>query len=181
METSGPPPGTLLPHPAHPPQAVRSVIARVIGHDTGWLSLRWRVEGTAALVLPAFAGAARADRLWEATCFELFAGAPDGDAYTEFNFSPSERWAAYDFTGYRAGMADRSLARAPVITPRLGGDVLICDVALPLAALPEAPDGLSAGLTAVLVETGARSFWASQHPWPQPDFHHPACRTVTLG
>jgi hypothetical protein len=47
------------------------------------------------------------------TCFELFL-AEDSEAaqgaYAEFNLSPSERWAAYDFDGYRVGMAARRRA-----------------------------------------------------------------------
>jgi hypothetical protein len=95
-------------------------------------------------------------------------------AYTEFNFSPSERWAAYDFIGYRAGMTERAVPRAPVITPRRGGDVLFCDVAIPTAALPPPP--WRYGLTAVLEETGGvKSYWALAHPSEKPDFHHPSC------
>ena len=95
-------------------------------------------------------------------------------AYSEFNFAPSERWAAYDFTGYRTGMAERAMARAPVITPRRGGDVLFCDVAIASATLPPLP--WRYGLTAVLEEAGGvKSYWALAHPAEKPDFHDPAC------
>lgn len=95
-------------------------------------------------------------------------------AYSEFNFAPSERWAAYDFTGYRTGMAERAMARAPVITPRRGGDVLFCDVAIASATLPPLP--WRHGLTAVLEEAGGvKSYWALAHPAEKPDFHDPAC------
>ncbi|KUR79200.1 DOMON-like domain-containing protein [Novosphingobium sp. Fuku2-ISO-50] len=99
--------------------------------------------------------------------------------YTEFNFSPSERWAAYDFNGYRTGMAERAVPRPPVITPRRGGDVLFCDVAIPVVALPPLP--WRYGLTAVIEEAGGvKSFWAAVHAQDVPDFHDPACLSATL-
>ncbi len=101
------------------------------------------------------------------------------DAYTEFNFAPSERWAAYDFTGYRAGMTERPIARAPVITPRRGADVLFCDVAIPTAVLPPLP--WRYGFTAVLEEAGGvKSYWAMAHARDRPDFHDPACHAALL-
>ena len=198
----------LIAHPAHPPTGVRKVTARVLSYDANWCVLRWKVEGAAGVIMPAFAGAARADGLWQTTCFELFvrrlitpvsaassttlsprgegvgpgagAGVGVGAAtYSEFNFSPSERWAAYDFAGYRAGMTDRAMDRAPVITPRRGGDVLFCDVAIPAAQLP--PQPWRYALTAVIEEAdGVKSFWAPAHGGPQPDFHDPACLTATF-
>lgn len=162
----------LIAHPDHAPTAVTAVSARIIGHDAHWLSLRWRVEGTRDLVVPPFAGKGRRDELWRTTCFELFVAV--GDAYAEFNFAPSERWAAYDFTAYREDMSERPMPRDPVITPRRGRDVLILDVALPVADLAPLPARYA--LTAVIEEVGGvRSFWAMQHPAGAPDFHDRAC------
>ena len=53
---------------------------------------------------------ARTDELWRSTCFELFLRFDDDERYVEFNFSPSTRWAAYAFDGYREGMAELPLA-----------------------------------------------------------------------
>ena len=153
--------------------------ARIGADADGWLTLRWRVDGGAALVLPPFAGAARADGLWRLTCFELFVRRPGESAYIELNLSPSERWAAYDFTGRREGMAERPMTRAPIITPRRGGDVLLLDAALRLADLPRLP--WQFGLTAVLEEEGGvKSFWALEHVGAAPDFHDPACFAARL-
>jgi hypothetical protein len=174
----------LIPHPVHAPARVRQVTARVVSHDANWCVLRWKVEGAADLLVPPFAGRMRADGLWQTTCFELFLKTPSHETpsqqggatgtYTEFNFSPSERWAAYDFSGYRTGMTERPVPRAPVITPRRGGDVLFCDVAIPKDALPPVP--WRYGLTAVLEEGGGvKSYWAIAHPSERPDFHDPAC------
>ncbi len=169
----------LLAHPAHPPLAVTSVQARVLALDARWLTLRWRVEGTAKLVTPPFAGKGRADGLWQTTCFELFARPDCGVGYAEFNLSPSQAWAAYDFSGYRAGMAQRAMPRDPVCTPRRGTSLLIFDAAIPAASLPPLPGRF--GLTAVIEEEGGhKSYWAMAHGRERPDFHDEACFAARL-
>lgn len=169
----------LSSHPLHPPLKVLSVEARVLSFDLHWMTLRWRVEGAQAVVVPPFAGKGRADGLWQTTCFELFVKPEGGEAYAEFNFSPSQRWAAYDFSGYREGMAERAMPRDPVCTPRRGQSVLIFDVAVPAAALPSLPAAY--GLTAVIEEEGGhKSFWAMAHREDRPDFHHESCFAALL-
>lgn len=121
----------LICHPAHPAKTVTRLAARISMLNANWLTLRWKVEGAGKIVLPPFAGQARTDGLWQTTCFELFVKVPGGAGYAEFNLSPSERWAAYDFAGYREGMAERFVPRAPVCTPRRGGSALIFDAAIP--------------------------------------------------
>ena len=159
--------------------SVSRVAARILSLDANWLTLRWKVEGADRVVLPPFAGRARTDGLWQATCFELFVKAPDAAGYAEFNLSPSERWAAYDFAGYRTGMAERPSPRAPVCMPRRGGSALIFDAAIPAGALPPLP--WVYGLTAVIEETGGhKSYWAIAHPQEKPDFHDPACFAARL-
>lgn len=153
--------------------------ARIVGIDDHWLTLRWRIEGANQLMVPPLAGKGRADGLWRTTCFELFVRAPGAAAYSEFNLSPSERWAAYDFAGYRDGMAERPVPRDPVCTLRKGQDLAIFDAAIPLSALPDLPWDYS--LTAVIEEEGERiSYWAIAHPPGKPDFHHPTCFAATL-
>ena len=169
----------LVPHPACPPLAVSSVQARILALDAHWLTLRWRVEGAGQLVIPPFAGKGRADGLWQTTCFELFVKPDGGDAYTEVNLSPSQAWAAYDFSGYREGMADRQSLRDPVCTPRRGQSLLIFDAAIPAAALPPLP--WTYGLTAVIEEEGGhKSYWAIAHGADCPDFHGEACFAARL-
>lgn len=169
----------LICHPDHPPTHVGGVSARIIGLGRHWLRLRWVIEGAGALVVPPFAGKGRADGLWQATCFELFVSHGQGGAYAEFNLSPSERWAAYDFTGYREGMANRPVPRDPVCTLRRGQarggqGMAIFDADIPLAALPPLP--WDAGLCAVIEEEGGvKSYWALRHPAGRADFHHPDC------
>lgn len=167
----------LIPHPSHLPLAVTAVEARIGDAGHGWLHLRWRVEGSARLIMPPLAGKGRAEGLWQATCFELFLRQPNLPAYTEFNFSPSEQWAAYQFSARREGAAPLPLPRAPVITPRRGGNVLIFDAELSAAGLPQGPWEI--GLCAVLEEEGGQlSYWALHHASDRPDFHDPDCFTA---
>lgn len=178
----------LLPHPANPPLAVSAVEAAIIGLDAHWLKVRWRVEGASRVLIPPFAGKGRTDGLWQETCFELFLGNPGEPAYVELNLSPSERWAAYDFAAYRAGMEDRALPREPDGTIRLGGNMLIFDAAIPAAALPSLPWRI--GIAAVIAELpegdddpdapAVKSYWALRHAPGVPDFHSPACFAASL-
>jgi hypothetical protein len=169
----------LSHHPANPPQNVETVTARIIGSDANWLRLRWRIEGAQELVVPPFAGRGRADALWQSTCFELFLMPDSGPAYCEFNLSPSERWAAYDFAAYRDRTADRPLERAPQGTMRVGTAFAIFDAAIPLSALPQTESRMN--IAAVIEEQGGvKSYWALTHPREKPDFHDPACFLATL-
>jgi hypothetical protein len=169
----------LIAHPAHPPLTVTSVEARIIGLDGEWLRLRWRVEGAQALTIPAFAGKGRADELWQTTCFELFLMPDGGPAYCEFNLSPSERWAAYDFASYRQGMAERPATREPQTMIRQGSSFAIFDAALPIDALPT--EECRMNLAAVIEEEGGvKSYWALAHAPDNPDFHDAACFAATL-
>ena len=155
------------------------VEARIIGADASWLRVRWRIEGAQALLVPPFAGKGRADGLWQTTCFELFLKPRGGDAYLELNLSPSERWNAYDFDGYRDGMRERPFPHEPECTMRQGSTFAIFDAALPLGGLPQGD--CAVGLCAVIEEAGgALSYWALAHPEGKPDFHAPACFAVAL-
>ena len=169
----------LSSHPAHPPLAVSQVEARIIGRDENWLRVRWRVEGSQQLVVPPFAGKGRTDDLWQTTCFELYLKPLGGEAYCELNLSPSERWNAYDFDGYRAGMRERPFPHEPECTIRQGSTFAIFDAAIPVAGLPD--QDCAMGLSAILEEQGGTiSYWALAHPESKPDFHAPACFAVAL-
>jgi len=169
----------LLPHPDHPPLGITSVEARVIGRDENWLRVRWRVEGTQQLVVPPFAGKGRTDDLWQTTCFELYLKPVGGEAYCELNLSPSERWNAYDFEGYRMGMCERPFPHEPECTIRQGSTFAIFDAAIPVAGLPK--EDCAMGLSAILEEQGGvKSYWALTHGEGKPDFHAPACFALTL-
>jgi hypothetical protein len=169
----------LVPHPSHPPAQVSAIEARVIGHDANWLRLRWRIEGSRQLVVPAFAGRGRADELWKTTCFEAYIQPRGGEAYVELNLSPSERWNAYDFDRYREGMRERPEPREPECTLRQGSTFAIFDAAVPASGVPKGDCAL--GLSAVIEEQGGVvSYWALAHAGDKPDFHAAACFTATL-
>jgi hypothetical protein len=168
---------SLKPHSSsgQPPFAVRVRAARVGASE---LALVYRVLGPIARLRTADPLApARVDGLWKTTCFELFI-AGDGDAYREYNFSPSTAWAAYAFDAYRAGGRDAPTP-PPIIRTRREEDALTVDVTL---ALPEpAASPLALGLTAVLEDAdGGKSYWALAHADVKPDFHRRETFLLTL-
>jgi len=165
----------LKPHPDTPPRAVTRVTATII-RDAGGISLNYHVAPGAVLALPEEAEPARAHGLWKTTCFELFARNAAGE-YLEFNLSPSLRWAAYRFSGYREAMAAWP-CDAPEIRVMRAADN--CALEADLRDVPPQFDRI--GLSAVIEETdGTKSYWALAHP-PEgpPDFHHPACFALHL-
>jgi hypothetical protein len=173
---------SLIPHPDFPSVAVDAIRVAVV-RDGGALDLTFTLVGDPQGVSwPPFGEHGRADELWKTTCFEAFVQ-PDGmSAYTELNFAPSGRWAAYSFTGYREGMSD--------FEPELGevaGGMLAKGGALPRSSwqfwtfdvLGEQPWRL--GLSAVIEATdGTKSYWALAHPPGKPDFHNADCFTARL-
>lgn len=151
----------------------------MVALDPQLLRVRWRIEGASALLVPSYSGRGRQDELWRTTCFELFLKPEGGGSYVELNLSPSGRWAAYDFSGYREGMVDRPASREPETGLREGSTFAIFDAAIPRDVLPVLPAAL--GMTAVLEEEGGvLSYWALKHPDAKPDFHDPACFAATL-
>jgi hypothetical protein len=120
--------------------------------------------------LPSPSSPARADELWRHTCFEAFLRAPDG-SYLEFNFAPSTQWAAYRFSGYRAGMALEPIAAPKIWTKREPARFEL-QVELDAGFLALASPWRLA-LAAVIEEIGgAKSYWALAHAPGKPDFHH---------
>lgn len=165
---------SLAAHPDHPPLAVRGVVVDVTGSPGGVL-LDYRVIGSEKVVWPDQTFAERTDGLWRTTCFELFLRFDDDERYVEFNFSPSTRWAAYAFDGYREGMVRLPRDGDPFIERRENGIEADCD----LGGLPHGE--LSMALSAVIEEEGGvKSYWTLAHAPGAPDFHHPACFTARL-
>ena len=124
------------------------------------------------------ANRARADELWQTTCFEAFLEPRAATAYREFNFSPSGDWAAYDFDGYREGMAERRGRAPPYIRMEdnftwwtLGATIAV-DAGKRLATRPVRGDR-GAGRDQVLL--GARPSRRTS-----PISTHPACFAAQL-
>ena len=117
----------------------------------------------------------RKDGLWEHTCFEVFVKG-SGDAYYEFNFSPSRRWAAYRFDAYRQAMAQLKLSSPPAVHVESLPGSLTLEAVVDLKGLDHADPGSQKrlGLAAVIEQrSGSLSYWALHHPPGKADFHHP--------
>jgi hypothetical protein len=116
---------------------------------------------------------AKADGLWQHTCFEAFISVKGELAYRELNFSPSGEWAVYHFRGYRDRLPFAEEEAAPEILMRRVENGLVLDVS---ARLPPrlTLQPLQLGLSAVIEDDcGKLSYWALKHPSGKPDFHHP--------
>ena len=124
--------------------------------------------------------AVRTDDLWRTTCCELFLRVPGGDAYCEFNFSPSSQWAAYRFAQLRNGMALYELPRAPEIHLDASESHFALEAMLTLPP-SLAENHLLAAIAAVIeASDGTKSYWGLAHPPGDPDFHHPDCFALDL-
>jgi hypothetical protein len=128
-------------------------------------------------VIPPIAEPWRADELWRTTCFEAFVAPAGGDSYREWNFAPRGNWAAYDFTGYREGMAKADVRSPPYI--RMEDNFTWWTVGATIAVA--ADQNWDLALSAVLEEKdGTKSYWALAHPPEKPDFHSRDCFIATL-
>jgi hypothetical protein len=173
----------LVPHPATPCAEV-SALAVVIERPTAaLLTLQYRLEGDLEkLRIPEPRSPVRTDGLWQHTCFEAFIGLAGGKAYWEYNFSPSGAWAAYQFSGYREGMAPLLKGAAPVISARAERDLLTVSVATDLSWISRATAAELVLGAAAVIETQARalSYWALKHAAEKPDFHRAESFVVPL-
>jgi hypothetical protein len=163
----------LRPHPAAATTSADKVSVEVERTEASW-TLDFVATGR-DILWPQAALCERADELWRTTCFELFVRSVGSDAYVEFNFSPSTRWAAYAFDSYRAGMRDLTLAVPPRIERTDSG----IRVNLAASALPPSPSRVS--VSAAIEHTdGNISYWALAHPAEKPDFHDAACFVIEV-
>jgi hypothetical protein len=191
-------PHTLVPFQPPARDLVRAFTVRLDRSADGLLQFHYRLDADIARMrVPAVRERRQVDELWKHTCFEAFvalagsaseqvsrappadAGLPTG-AYRELNFAPSTEWAAYAFTGYRAGMTPVAMT-APQIrvesTPRSLELIAPVDIRTLFAA--NAADAvhpkLKIAIAAVLEDdAGGITYWALQHAPARPDFHHPA-------
>lgn len=171
----------LSPHPLSPSHTV-DALAGEWERSGAKIWLRYMLDiPLASLALPSPAERERANDLWKTTCFELFVRRPEEQSYAEFNFSPSSRWAAYAFAGYRDLLDNITMQDVPEIYLDAGDEWLNVEVTFTLPE-PWAHAPLEIGLSAVIEEIdGTKSYWALAHP-PEgpPDFHHPDCFALTL-
>lgn len=173
----------LISHPASPPAGRTITVWASVDHAASFGAMAtiniWFGVGAPAerFVIPPASDPARADRLWQTTCFEAFLREASQDAYREYNFAPSSQWAVYDFASYREGMAKAEVGAPPYI--RTEDNLTWWAMGATIAV--EADKGWQLGLAAVLEERdGTKSYWALAHPADKPDFHHPDCFTARL-
>ena len=145
-----------------------------IGRRADTLSVRCEVRGNLSKVsIPAAAEAPRRqDRLWEETCFELFLGTADSEAYWELNLSPSGHWNVYRFDGYREGMREETAITSLPFDLRRDSEALLLAAEICIGKIVPAGKDLAATV-AVVIKTsdGGKSHWAPVHPASRPDFH----------
>ncbi|QDX25990.1 DOMON-like domain-containing protein [Sphingomonas suaedae] len=169
----------LIPHPdmPHPSITLAVEVSRLRG--TG-LRLWYVVNGAIDVVrFPALGEPARADGLWQATCFEVFFRNGDSPAYDEINLTSSRQWAAYSFDTYREGMRSKDMDE-PQITVATWADTVAVGADFDAGAIVARPNARFA-LSAVIEEIdGTKSYWALRHPPGKPDFHHPDCFALEL-
>jgi hypothetical protein len=165
----------LTLHPESSCRTVTGIEVEAARPRPGVLVLTYTVSGRmGGVALPAPAAPARADDLWRRTCFEAFVAAPSGAGYYEFNFAPSTAWAAYAFSGYRAGKTNVGDLAAPAIEVATGPSSFTLRATLDLSGLSGLIPGgpWRVGLSAVIEEAlGRISYWALAHPPGRADFH----------
>ena len=175
---------TLIPHPSTPPTDSEMKVWASVDHAASFGATAttniWFGVGAPAerFVIPATEDPARRDELWRTTCFEAFLGVHGQDGYREWNFAPSGDWAAYDFSGYREGMAEAEIGSPPYI--RMEDNLTWWTLGATIAT--DAACRFELGLSAVLEEKdGTKSYWALAHPSvDKPDFHHRDCFAARL-
>jgi hypothetical protein len=164
---------SLEPFPGEPVPAGLS-IAGAVGRTGETLAIRYALSGdlSGLDVAPPAGVAERRDRLWEATCLELFVAEADADGYLEINLSPAGHWNVYRFDGCRRGMrAEAAFAALPFRVLRRPG-ALALTLALDLStAFPPGRPWSVAVAAVVRSASGAASHWALAHPGDRPDFH----------
>ena len=166
---------SLLPHPDTSRGSAAAIEVELSRPDAGLLDLRYVLTGDiSALHIPPPAEPRRAEKLWNHTSFEAFLRG-EGEAYSEFNLSPSGEWAAWRFEGYRCGMVPLVIEQPRIETGR-GADRFELHAVIQLP-----PRVHRLALSAVIEEEdGTKSYWALAHPEGAPDFHDPACFAVEL-
>jgi hypothetical protein len=165
-------------HPDSPCAAATSIEVEISRPQPDRLILSYLVTGKIGdLRLPPVGRSTRADKLWQHTCFEAFIRCSGALSYCEFNFAPSNQWAAYRFDGYRSGMRPAEIGE-PQIEVESTAERYTLRAALELTRL-SVPFRL--GLSTVLEETnGGNSYWALAHPPGKADFHHSDCFALEL-
>ena len=175
---------TLTLHPSSTCAAVDRIEVQAARRDRRHLTLRYHLCGNMdALRFAPASTPVRANGLWKHSCFEAFISASPGNAYLEFNFAPSLKWAVYRFDGYRNNMREIEELESPRFEASSDQSNYRMQVSLNLGGLQHLPaDSVwHVGLSAIIEDTsGLISYWALTHPPGKPDFHHADCFQLKL-
>ena len=165
----------LTLHPSCKPSAIEQLRAECRPTEHGCMA-KFRLFGpTGDIAIPISKEPGRRDDLWKTTCFEIFWQGEGGDAYCEFNLSPSGDWAAYRFDAHRTGGQDFPVETVSISSGHDDGSLmLVADLWADL------PVPARVGLNAVIEEGGELRYYALTHPDGQPDFHAAASRTLKI-
>ena len=173
----------LVPHPATAPAEPTFKVWANVEHADALGAVAstniWFGVGAPAdrFVIPQPLEPTRMDGLWQTTCFEAFLRAEGEEDYREWNFAPSGQWAVYDFSAYRADMANAEVASPPYL--RVEDNLTWWALGATVAV--DAERSWQLGLSAVLEEKdGTKSYWALAHPSEKPDFHAADCFIARL-
>lgn len=166
----------LMLHPDCEPGPVRAISAKIAATPSGCDAV-FRIEGALeTLHIPVHDAAVRQDNLWKTTCFEIFWQPEGGDYYREFNLSPSSKWAAYDFDGFRKNGRDAPVNAIAIACAHDGKSL---ELKASIAA--ELPTPANIALNAITEDAqGNIQFWALAFPPGKPEFHSEVCRRINM-
>ncbi|CAA6807869.1 MAG: Unknown protein [uncultured Sulfurovum sp.] len=116
----------------------------------------------------------RVNELWKGTCFELFLGNTQREAYYELNFSPSLGWNFYYLSTYRSKVEIFKLNNNPVIEIQTSEHVLKISFVLEIEELFLDEFDIYNVATILLSQENERTFWSIKHDQNVPNFHNRA-------
>jgi hypothetical protein len=146
----------------------------VLVRRSGILSVSYELKGPVQnLSIPVSTGKPeRRNGLWVETCFELFMGPIDSEAYWEFNFSPSGNWNIYRFNAYRQGMKEEHALEALPFDIAILPDSLKLSTEIDLGKFALSKQAINVAACVVIKDINACvTYWALAHHRAKPDFH----------
>jgi hypothetical protein len=150
---------------------------------SGILSVSYELKGPVQnLSIPVSTGGPeRRNGLWVETCFELFIGPIDSEAYWEFNLSASGNWNVYRFNACRKGMQEEHAIEALPFTVVILPDSLTLNIEVDLKKFILSEQKIELALCAVVKDINASvTYWALAHHGTKPDFHRRDGFTIKL-
>lgn len=137
----------------------------------------WLTDPTQQVLYPpALEQVERQDFLWEHTCFELFLGIKQQDAYREIHLVPSGAWQAYAFEEYRYPEQIPPVQADDIQLVRLQRTKYGVNAVLDLKQwFKQQQIGFAQvfmGMTAVLETRLKQHYFALQHSRVHADFHN---------